>query len=432
MSKLKCPEFINLIRNYDIIGIQESKTDDTDVIEIPGYSIFPHNRARISRFKSGGITLIVKNEITPFIKVDKVRNSKFILLFTITQRLSHIREDIYCGIVYVPPYGSKYATDDPYLEIQSELLRYCVDSKYMLLFGDFNARTGNLPDFLKFDESICDENNLNDMFTESTELFNVLEKCSIPLERKSADNVTNVYGRNLLELCKNNNLFILNGRMGQDKLCPKVTCKDRSTVDYILSTVGNFFVLDNFTVHEFSELFSDAHCPLSVCFSIVPLKISHFITPSRNDGQEPMVRKWDATKGESFIEKFDVMEAASIETKLNELSHIGNITKSNINETVESIGKLFNTCSKRAFGGVTHTCSNQYNKIKPWFNGACFRARNLYHKCRKMYNKYKSNYYKNVLKLVSKKYKTTLSKTQRMYNDKKITDIRNLKCTNPK
>ena len=106
MSKLKYPEFINLIRNYDIIGIQESKTDDTDVIEIPGYSIFPHNRARISRFKSGGITLIVKNEITPFIKVDKVRNSKFILLFTITQRLSHIREDIYCGIVYVPPYGS--------------------------------------------------------------------------------------------------------------------------------------------------------------------------------------------------------------------------------------------------------------------------------------------------------------------------------------
>ena len=42
MSKLKCPEFINLIRNYDIIGIQESKTDDTDVIEIPGYSIFFH------------------------------------------------------------------------------------------------------------------------------------------------------------------------------------------------------------------------------------------------------------------------------------------------------------------------------------------------------------------------------------------------------
>ena len=97
--------------------------------------------------------------------------------------------------------------------------------------------------FLKFDESICDENNLNDMLKESTELFNVLEKCSVPLERKNADYVTNVYGRNLLELCKNNNLFILNGRIGQDRLCPKVTCKDRSTVDYILSTVGDFLLL---------------------------------------------------------------------------------------------------------------------------------------------------------------------------------------------
>ena len=83
------------------------------------------------------------------------------------------------------------------------------------------------------------------------------------------------------------------------------------------------------------------------------------------------------------MEKFDVMEAASIETRLNELSHIGNITESNINVTVESIGKLFNTCSKRAFGEAIHTCSNQYNKIKPRFNCTCFRARNLYHKCRK-------------------------------------------------
>ena len=74
ISKIKCPEFIDLVRNYDIVGIQESKTDDTDVIEIPGYSIFLHNRARISRFKSGGITLIVKNEVAPFIKIDQVRN----------------------------------------------------------------------------------------------------------------------------------------------------------------------------------------------------------------------------------------------------------------------------------------------------------------------------------------------------------------------
>ena len=32
-----------------------------------------------------------------------------------------------------------------------------------------------------------------------------------------------------------------------------------------------------------------------------------------------IVIKWDATKRENYIENFDVMEAAAIETKLNEI-----------------------------------------------------------------------------------------------------------------
>ena len=43
VSKLKFPEFINLINQFDIVGIQESNTDNTDVINIPGYSVFSHN-----------------------------------------------------------------------------------------------------------------------------------------------------------------------------------------------------------------------------------------------------------------------------------------------------------------------------------------------------------------------------------------------------
>ena len=38
--KTNYPEFMDLIKNYEIIGIQESKTDDCDVINIPGYNIF--------------------------------------------------------------------------------------------------------------------------------------------------------------------------------------------------------------------------------------------------------------------------------------------------------------------------------------------------------------------------------------------------------
>ena len=41
---------------------------------------------------------------------------------------------------------------------------------------------------------ICGENNLDDLFNEGKEIFSVLEKYAVPLERKSADNTTNTYG----------------------------------------------------------------------------------------------------------------------------------------------------------------------------------------------------------------------------------------------
>ena len=44
-----------------------------------------------------------------------------------------------------------------------------------------------------------------------------------------------------------------------------------------------------------------------------------------------------------------------------------------------------------------------------------------------MYNKYKTAYYTNILKTVSKKYKNTLAKTNRNYRANKIKELRSLK-----
>ena len=101
VSKLRCPEFRNLINAYDIIGIQESKTDDTDDVEIPSYTVFLHNRASISRFRSGGIGLIVKDEILPYVKIDQTKTSKLVVFFTLSKQLCHLEENIKCGIIYI-------------------------------------------------------------------------------------------------------------------------------------------------------------------------------------------------------------------------------------------------------------------------------------------------------------------------------------------
>ena len=44
----------------------------------------------------------------------------------------------------------------------------------------------------------------------------------------------------------------------------------------------------------------------------------------------------------------------------------------------------------------------EHSGNKPWFNRECKNARNIYHKIRRLYNKYKTNHFKNLLKLLVK------------------------------
>ena len=77
--------------------------------------------------------------------------------------------------MYIPPQGTKYASDDPYLEIQEEIFKYCLDSKNVLLFGDFNSRCKTLPDFVRIDEHMCDIYGLQELFQESTNALQIFD-----------------------------------------------------------------------------------------------------------------------------------------------------------------------------------------------------------------------------------------------------------------
>ena len=179
----------------------------------------------------------------------------------------------------------------------------------------------------------------------------------------------------------------------------------------ILNKVNNFEIMNNLITHEFCDLYSDVHCALSLTLSI---DASININKKLNNTPDSKVKAWDSRKSDNFIVNFDVIKAAEIETQIDNLLHNGNISKSNVNEMIDSTGNLFKSCSKETFGEVKNNSSDTYDKVKPWFNTECFRTRNLYHTCRKIYNRHKTNYCKNIFfKFVSKKYKTTLSKTHK-------------------
>ena len=116
------------MNSFDILAIQESKTDDTDDIQMPGYHVFYHNRTKLARRRSGGIALMIKSEISEYVKVDSHKYSKLVLWFTLSHRILQSDNDMNFGVVYIPPVNSKYASDDPYSELQREILRYCPNS----------------------------------------------------------------------------------------------------------------------------------------------------------------------------------------------------------------------------------------------------------------------------------------------------------------
>ena len=67
----------------------------------------------------------------------------FVFWFAISKLITFNNEDMYCGLVLysTDPIQSKYAHEDPYLEIQHEIERVCTNSKMFLLCGNFKEVT---------------------------------------------------------------------------------------------------------------------------------------------------------------------------------------------------------------------------------------------------------------------------------------------------
>ena len=56
-----------------------------------------------------------------------------------SHEILNLDNDIDFGVLYIPPHGSKCASDDPYMELQREILRRCPFSDQIVLTGDFNS-----------------------------------------------------------------------------------------------------------------------------------------------------------------------------------------------------------------------------------------------------------------------------------------------------
>lgn len=233
---------MSVIDNSDFIVLTE--IGNCSDLEIVGYKSFVQcstpNQSRKGGRNSGGIALFYKNKLHKNISITKTTQN--FLWFKIEKSFLNSVKDIYVCGVYIPPCNSKYFDLEIFDQLERDIVHFSTIGS-VILMGDFNSRTG------KYSDTVSQEGNSIITNDQSESAFQ-------PAQRNSFDNLLNSHGKKLLEICKNLDLRIVNGRVNGDTLGrPTFHGKNgTSVIDYIICDQCTFLNVANFVVKQPSYL----------------------------------------------------------------------------------------------------------------------------------------------------------------------------------
>ncbi|MES9902847.1 MAG: reverse transcriptase family protein [Sedimenticola sp.] len=414
--RLAYPEFIELINSYDIFCTLETNMGHHDIVDVKGYIFHGKTRNVLTSKKSGGIGIYVKEELSQHVEI--LNNAcEYILWLKLNHTAVNVDSDILIGVIYLPPTGSRYLDEDQMLLLDDEITRNCVNYTFSILLGDVNARTACLADYIVFDDFLSSHVDFDSDTTNYFQKHVLLENLGYPLLRHSKDKKTNPHGYFLIEICRNINLFILNGRVGSDKGIGEFTFRNKSVIDYALASADLLRYVSDFKITETDSLFSDGHAIISVDLSCIPSKQNK----QNNSKTQKHARKWNSKLSDKFVNNINT------EQLLNLLQLPD--SKDTINSITSEIASVFENAAQKTF---TSTFCPKAAGDKPWFGSECRRTRKSYHKAKKKYHHYKTNYNKSKLSRVSKQYKNTMHKYINIHRHKTEQKLRNMNKQNPK
>ena len=248
-NKLSDPQFQDMILESDILGLAETHANEE--ISIPGFKLV---KQKIREKKSkgpkigGGLAVLVREQIEHLVQVIPNNNDDSIWV-KLGNKLCGEDKDIFIGTYYVsPPSSSNKSQHMDFFTDINEEINFFNKKGVVLVQGDLNARTGRDKDFIsydKFDEELGVENFSNQH------------------ERNSQDHITNARGKELLDVCKLNDLLVMNGRKVGDLFgnCTSHQWNGSSVVDYFLAPNTFSKNILKFYVDKFIPWISD-HCPI--------------------------------------------------------------------------------------------------------------------------------------------------------------------------
>ena len=264
-NKISEPDVIHQLKQHDIVVLGETFLE-THSIQLDGYTcknVFRSGKNKKATRNYAGISVLIKNNITNFVKIVKVTKEDFIWI-RIGKTLTGYSHDTFCCCAYIPPRGSPYYTKNPDLdlfEILSEDISAFSKIGHIMCTGDLNASIGLKPETLTQDD-----------FNPHLDNFLSINEAWAP-RRRSTDTKTSTWGNKLVDVCTAHNICLLNGRklgdfegrctyFGRGSSVIDVTIVDRYIFSHTLS----------FKVHELTE-FSD-HCRIETVLRCYPQNIS--------------------------------------------------------------------------------------------------------------------------------------------------------------
>ena len=245
-SKLRYNILTEYIRNHDILFLSETRLQKIPQSKFSGYDIFSLKQ----KTSYHGLALLVKNGIFSFTK--KLTKTSTCILWVLLGS-SENKINFILGSVYIPCYNSKFSDENDFDKISEDILS--LREKYncpFILMGDFNSRTGNMSD-------------------------SPLSGINPPTPRANQDTKIDTYGRNLIKLCKDLDLKIVNGNFGSDASLGSFTCHkknktklNQSVVDYCIVSKCMIPSISDFFVDVFDPCMSDVHSPICLNIKNVP------------------------------------------------------------------------------------------------------------------------------------------------------------------
>ena len=309
-----------------------------------------------------------------------------------------IDENFIIGITYVPLSQSQFFSDDELQTLENEITSMCSSHQYVFITGDFNPRTAILTDYVQLDVFLAEEFELDDetahfSFYKTT----ILERVKIPLSRTSNDIKTNNIGYWPVNTCKNNNLFIVNGRVGKDRDIGSKTFPDQSVINYTLCTADCFYFLQQFEIIKLDEIFSDGHSLLSW-----PLDINPQSKPHGNSSANiySVICTWKNELREKFIENIKLSDVLAVNDSLDTITP----SLQSINNITNSIGEIFSQAATLTFQ-KTNVSFKKRPFDKAWFGPACKIAHKQYHRAKHVFQVKKNVQSKENVKTQCKSYK---------------------------